>query len=278
MITGDGNLIEIMAALHYTITEPRVYLFEVGDPETLLHGAGEAVLREVIAGRGFTPLLTSRRQEFQREVYDRLKARCDALAIGVRLERLTLQELHPPPEVVSAYHEVAQAMEEEKRLVNKALADETERLERAEAEKRRIDREGASDRTRIQLDAEAGRDVFLRRWLARRTLGPERQFLLLLTCAERGKPDQTEAEKRRIYDELRDAELARQAQWSADRLRREVLMRTLPGREMVLIDAPPAVAAYLFALDQLREVLARGILPERPAPPRPRRPGMNEEP
>ena len=47
MITGDGNLLELQATVRYTIAKPRVYLFEVGDPEAILRAR-----RRVGAARG----------------------------------------------------------------------------------------------------------------------------------------------------------------------------------------------------------------------------------
>ena len=45
MITGDGNLIDVQAVVHYKIVKPRVFLFEVRDPSEVLRegdGSGAA--------------------------------------------------------------------------------------------------------------------------------------------------------------------------------------------------------------------------------------------
>ena len=33
MMTGDGNLLEVQGSVRYTVAQPRVYLFEVSQPE-----------------------------------------------------------------------------------------------------------------------------------------------------------------------------------------------------------------------------------------------------
>src|SRR5262249_20347012 len=112
MITGDDNLADMLATVHYSIRNVRVSLFEVGHPEAELRVATEAVLRDVAAGRPFAALLTDQRQAFQRDVLARLRERCDAIGrdgLGVRIEGVWLQELHPPPEVVPSFHEVPQS-------------------------------------------------------------------------------------------------------------------------------------------------------------------------
>ena len=74
-------------------------------------GAAESVLRELVAGRTFADLLTSDREAFQTAALHRLRERCQDKRLGVRLEGLSLTDLHPPQEVVDAYHQVTTAME-----------------------------------------------------------------------------------------------------------------------------------------------------------------------
>ena len=64
MMTGDGNLVEMQATIRYTISDPRVYLFEVDDPHGVVHDAAESVLRELTAGKTFADLLTVGREAF----------------------------------------------------------------------------------------------------------------------------------------------------------------------------------------------------------------------
>src|SRR5262249_11219384 len=54
MITGDGQLVELLAAVHYRVADAGAYLFEVSEPEAVLRLAAEAALREAVAGRAFT--------------------------------------------------------------------------------------------------------------------------------------------------------------------------------------------------------------------------------
>ena len=67
MITGDGNLVELQATIRYVIAEPRVYLLNVREPDTILRAATESVLREAVAGQAFQDLLTVQRERFQQE-------------------------------------------------------------------------------------------------------------------------------------------------------------------------------------------------------------------
>ena len=91
----------------------------------------EAVLRESIAGRQFAELLTVGRDDLQRDVLSRLGER--SAGLGLALDGLTVHDLHPPAEVVDAYHAVARAMEDRDRQINDADADATRTRRAAEA-------------------------------------------------------------------------------------------------------------------------------------------------
>jgi regulator of protease activity HflC (stomatin/prohibitin superfamily) len=124
MITGDGNLVELQATVRYIIAEPRVYLFTVRDPDAVVRAAAESVLREAVAGQPFEDLLTVNRERFQQEALTRLRERCQAYGtLGVRLEGLSLHDLHPPQAVVEWYHNVTKAMQARDRQVNEAEAE-----------------------------------------------------------------------------------------------------------------------------------------------------------
>src|SRR5579883_2271523 len=124
MITGDNNLIELQGTIRYIISEPHAYLFEAADPDAILRSAAESVLREAVAGRTFAELLTSNRGRFQDIALERLRRRCAEYGgngIGIQLEGLDLHDMHPPQDVVPAYHEVTRAMETRDLLINQEI-------------------------------------------------------------------------------------------------------------------------------------------------------------
>ena len=134
MITGDGNLVEVQATIRYVIADPSVYLFQVRDVNAVIRAVAESVLRENVAGEAFLDLLTVDRDHFQEIALKRMQDRCRAYAdLGVRLTGLALHDLHPPQEVVPAYHDVTRAMEARDRQVNEALADALTRKREAES-------------------------------------------------------------------------------------------------------------------------------------------------
>ncbi len=234
MATGDGNLVEVSATLRYQVADPRAFLFAVQDPEALIRSAAEAVLREQVAAQAFLDLLTARRSTLQKDVTDRLILRLRDLApdgLGVRIEGVTVHDLHPPTEVVSAYHDVARAIQNRDQQVNRAEAQATQVRKQAEEEAVRelADADGA--RAEKLESAKAGRDSFLY-WHRLRSELPADQLSLYPTEAARREA----IEKRKLLTESRLA-------W-------EVLVEVLKGRDKVIIDADaPKGRRHLYLVD-----------------------------
>jgi Cu+-exporting ATPase len=157
MITGDGNLEELQATLFYSIREPRVYLFEISNLEDLLRSLVEGTLREVSAGRFFSELLTSEREEYQQVVLDRLRERCAKFGphgLGITLESLAIHDLHPPtdpPDVLASYYEVAKALEiREQKIIDAGTYGHTR------------ERAAATERDGLELEAKTNRELSVR--------------------------------------------------------------------------------------------------------------------
>jgi Cu+-exporting ATPase len=269
MITGDGDLVDVMATVRYRAADPRKYLFGVENPEAVIRSATESVLREVVAGARFQDLLTVRRATLEREALDRLRRRLAEVApdgIGVELDGLTLNGLHPPEEVVSSYQAVAKAIQERDRVINEAEADALRARRRAEEEADRTTRRAAAEAHAKLEAAKADRDAFLAWHRARTELTPEEAAAHAAERAERVKAGQNPesvdrdlaARRKQILDDRRAALEAR--------LTFQAAVEVLRQRDKVLIDAADVPGRrQLFLLDP---DLLRIPLTPRPGEPR----------
>lgn len=267
MMTGDGNLIELQATVRFHISKPRVYLFEVADAPNVLRSAAEAVLRERVGGETFAELLTADRARFHGEVLERLRRRCDDYdpsGLGITLDGIALHDLHPPQEVVAAYHDVTKAMEGRDQRINRATAAAlmTERLE--EAAKRKVEREAeAAKLAKIAL-AEARQAAFLARYQARTQLSLKQESLLQLAAFQEALRGRTPEEVERAYGQQRAEALKQQAELTDFRLYWAMLTEALTGRDKVIIDAekvPGRRHLFLVPLEPFR--LMQPMLPPR---------------
>ncbi len=278
MITGDGNLVELLGTVRYTVSRPRVYLFEVREPEEVVRAAAESVLREVVAGRPFVELLTINRAKFQQDVFDRLERRCredfGSDGLGVRLDGFALHDLHPPQQVVSAYHNVPEAMEKRDRAVIDAQAAAVWEERRAEWEAQKLVREAAAAKYAKVKQAEAERDRFLARLRARTELSWSQEWELFADGAAASMNGRTPEEAFREYQQRRREWLGYQAALTDFRLFWDALGRGLAGREKVLIDAdkvPGRRHLLMFDPEQFRVPVPVLTPPERSPPPSPGR-------
>jgi len=255
--TGDGNLVEMLAVLQFRVTNPRRYLLEVKSPDEILRANLEAVLREGIAGEAFLELLTARRESFQREALGRLKMRLEVYGepgVGVALEGLSLRDLHPPPQVVPAFHGVAKAAEEHDQVVKKAEADAMILRRNAESDALKTERTAESDAVRTTQTALAERDAFLAWYRVRSQLAPADQARLVGELAAGIAAGQPIGSAFADYERGRRKMLEDQAFLVDFRLTWQVLGETLSGRDKVFIDAdklPGRRTLYLIGPDEL---------------------------
>jgi Cu+-exporting ATPase len=280
MITGDGNLVELQASVRYVVSQPRVYRFDVRDPDEVIRSMAESVLRETVASRPFHDLLTAGRATFQQEVMNKLTGRLrdgELNGLGVRLEGVDLHEVHPPQEVVQSYHDVTKAMEARDQLVNQATGEALSQERSAQAQALQITREAeAAKHEKIEL-AKAAQAALLARLAARSRLTLEQEGALLGEAVREMLAGQSPSTAFADYERRRNELVALQMALTDFRLFWETLGRALTGRDKLLIDAeqvPGRRQLLMFDLDQLRMPVPMMGLPDRA----PRSTGPREEP
>lgn len=253
MITGDGDLVEILATVRYRASNPRAYLLATATPDAVIRSSAESVLRELVASYRFLELLTTRRADLERAALERLNRRLAETApggLGVALDGFTLHDLHPPPEVVNAYHTVAKAIQERDREINNATADALRIRRRAEEEADRVLKRATADAHAALESARADRAAFLALHAARVKLTDGEEAAFARERDARLKAGQPAAA---IDPDL----AARRAKVLADRraildarLTYQTLVDALQGRDKVLIDTGDVPGKrHLFLLD-----------------------------
>jgi Cu+-exporting ATPase len=271
MITGNGDMVEIQATVRYTIQNPRVYLFEVGDPDEVVRAAAESALREAVAGRAFLDLLTTDRVRFQNEVLHDLRERCSGYGsgLGIDLCGLSVHDLHPPLAVVEAYHEVTQAMQTKDKLINAAKARASDTLGKAEADSKQIIAQAEAEKHEIIQKARTDRAIVRSRFQARVQLNwrEEVQIILgALAAAARSEGDPV-AVAREYQRHRRGEAIAQQIELSDFRLVWEEMSRALGKRDKVLIDSDKIRGRMTFFDADLLRALAPIIVPKETGPP-----------
>ena len=120
MVSGDQNMTELTATVHYRLAKPDEFLFNQLDGETTIRTATESVLQSVISTTLLDEALTTNRRRIEAQTKEMLQKRLDRYATGVEVLHVKLLDVHPSLEVVDAFRGVSDAYEEKNRLVNEA--------------------------------------------------------------------------------------------------------------------------------------------------------------
>jgi Cu+-exporting ATPase len=120
MLTGDQNLIEMNAVIHYRLARPEDFLFRQMDGDGTVRAAAESVVQSIATSTPLDSVLTVGREEIERRARAELQRRLDRYQAGAEVLRVKLEDVHPSLEVVDTFRDVSGAFEEKNRLVNEA--------------------------------------------------------------------------------------------------------------------------------------------------------------
>ncbi|HLK62523.1 MAG TPA: FtsH protease activity modulator HflK [Bryobacteraceae bacterium] len=120
MLTGDQNMIELNATIHYDLVRPDEFVFGQSDGDATVRAAAESAIQAVVTTSSLDDVLTTGRAAIEQRTKTELQTRLDRCRAGVRVLGVRLQDVHPSLEVVDAFREVSGAFEEKSRLINEA--------------------------------------------------------------------------------------------------------------------------------------------------------------
>jgi Cu+-exporting ATPase len=128
MLTGDQNMIELTATVHYIPIRPDEFVFRQLDADATVRSGAESVIQGVVTSSSLDDVLTLNRRAVERKVQQALEDRLDRYQAGVKVLHVTLEDVHPSVEVVDAFRQVSDAYEEKSRLINEAEGYRNEQL------------------------------------------------------------------------------------------------------------------------------------------------------
>lgn len=135
MLTRDENIVDIKLAVQYNVKDPEDLVFNVAEypfnPETVVRGATESALREVVGANGMDFTLTEGRSQIAGRSRELLQQILDRYEAGINIIDVEMQDAQPPREVKPAFDDAVKAREDEVRFKNEAEAYANDIIPRA---------------------------------------------------------------------------------------------------------------------------------------------------
>jgi regulator of protease activity HflC (stomatin/prohibitin superfamily) len=158
VITSDNVVVSVDAVLYYEPTDPQRLVYNVGSFILAVTKLAQTNLRNVVGDLQLDEALTSRDKinTALRQILDDATDKW-----GVRVVRVEIQRVDPPPDVMSSMHEVMKAERNRRAIVTEAQGSREAAITRAEGEKAAaiLSAEGHAQATRTNADAEQYRQL-----------------------------------------------------------------------------------------------------------------------
>lgn len=144
MLTNDENIVDVTMAVQYTIKDLQSLLFNIGNIEqrgeldSVVRGATESALREVVGSKKMDDLLTVGRSEVDINTKDILQTILDVYKTGILVESVEIQDAKPPSQVSDAFDDVVKAKQDKIRKENDAQAYANDLIPKARGEASRL--------------------------------------------------------------------------------------------------------------------------------------------
>ncbi|UYQ73667.1 FtsH protease activity modulator HflK [Pelagibacterium flavum] len=154
MLSGDQNIVNMSFSILWRIADPRLYLFEVRDPDEMVRQAAESAMREVVGRRTAQDVFRDDRTGIALEVQQITQTILDSYGVGVTISNISIENVAPPAEVADAFDEVQRALQDEDRFQEEARQYANTLLGSARGQAAAIREEAAAYRDRVINEAE----------------------------------------------------------------------------------------------------------------------------
>ena len=165
-ISGDNNIVNIICAIQYTVSNPVDYLFEVKDNERLLRDIVCNSIIKSLASLQVDEILTYGKRKVENIIKMLTQEKLDNLRCGLIISFVELRDVRPPRTVQVAFDDVINAKIDRRKIVSQAesrrneqvlqaRATATRTIEKARAYKleRILTAHGETERFKKQLEA-----------------------------------------------------------------------------------------------------------------------------
>ncbi len=159
-LTGDANLIHSQWAIRYSVIDPEIVKFRLADLDSILQRELDHAVLQCTARRSVDQALRTEIEAIRSAVDATLRQRAEALALGVRIDRVDVLALAPPRQVTAAFASVIESEQDRSSKISAARAAAARSLNESAGEAARLKSEGEAYRRRVVAEVSASADYF----------------------------------------------------------------------------------------------------------------------
>ena len=162
LLTGDENVVNTEAIIHYTVKDPVRHLYSVNfAEERLIRNAVASTLVELMGHMAVDDILTAEKKDAQRRILLGAQRMLDLYESGLEIIAFNIRAIIPPVEVADAFRDVTAAREDKERIINQAKGYEMSVIPEARGKAEEALREAEGYRIDVTNRARGDADKFL---------------------------------------------------------------------------------------------------------------------
>lgn len=161
MLAGDQNIVDIKFTVLWKISDAKMFLFNVRNPERLVRVVAESAMREIVGRTAGDQIRTQGRLEAQNQVLALIQGTLNSYQSGIRITAVKLEKADPPPAVIDAFEEVQRAEQNQNKFIREAESYRNKLLGEARGESSKIVEDAKAYKARVvnEADGEAQRFI-----------------------------------------------------------------------------------------------------------------------
>lgn len=160
-LTGDKNIVHVKVIAQYRINDPRAYLVEFKDPESVALRCVQSAVLTTFSRCEVDSALTTGRLMLQQQILEQVKRQLEALNTGISVFSTEIKNVRPPSSVAQAFKDVVNAREERRTVVHNARAYRNQVIPEGKAEASRILHRAEAFKTKKVAHAQGEAERFL---------------------------------------------------------------------------------------------------------------------
>jgi len=160
MLTDDENIVDIQFAVQYILNNPENFLFTNRSPDDAVLQAAETAIRQIIGKSKMDSVLYEGREEIAANATTLMQEILDRYAIGISINRVTMQNAQPPEQVQAAFDDAVKAGQDKERQRNEGEAYANDVIPRARGNAARLIEESQGYKERVIARAEGDASRF----------------------------------------------------------------------------------------------------------------------